>query len=71
MGKKGFLNPRAVSGVIAAVFFFTGFLFVDRGSISGNAIITGNAAAFNPVSFVGLLLIFVAMILGFYSIRRK
>ncbi len=69
MGKRGVFNLKAITGVLAAVFFLTGFLFVDRGNISGNTII-GSYFSFNPISFIGLVLVGLGIVLAFYSVKR-
>jgi hypothetical protein len=64
------LKGKKVSATFAAVAFFAGFLFVDRGSISGNVILDGSYSV-SAVSVIGLLLILCSAILTAYIIRKK
>jgi len=68
MHKKGSFNAKTASLVFAAVSFITGFLFIDRGSISGNAV--GSAPPVGTVTITGLILIAVAIALAAYGIRK-
>ena len=68
--KNSWFNGKKVAATFAVVAFFTGFLFVDRGSISGNVIVDGTPQ-FNVVSMIGLLLVLCSVILAAYTIRKK
>lgn len=69
MNQKGFLNFGKMALVFAAASFLTGFLLIDRSSISGNAVVVSNPVA-SPISLVGLALIFISIGLAAYGIRR-
>ena len=64
------VSSKGIAGMFAAVTFFTGFLLIDRGSISGNVVITSEPSAFSAISIAGLALVFVAVLLVFYSIKK-
>jgi hypothetical protein len=68
--ENSWLKKKEVAATFAAVAFFAGFLFVDRGSISGNVILDGSYSV-SAVSVIGLLLILCSAILTFYSIRKR
>ena len=68
--KNRWFKANKVTITFAIVAFFTGFLFVDRGSISGNVIVD-NTPTFNIVSIVGLLLVFCSVILVVYTIKNR
>ena len=69
MNKKGLSGIKAITAIISAVVFLTGFLFIDRGSISGNTIVTSEPAL-SSISMIGLLFVLVAVILAAYSIKK-
>ena len=68
MTKIRWFNLKKIAGVFAAVFFVTGFLFLDKG-VTGN-IILNNGYSFDPVSFVGLLFILCSAILAIYALKK-
>ena len=68
--ENSWFRGKKVTAVFAAVAFFAGFLFVDRGSISGNVIVD-NDSALSIVSIVGLLLVLCSAILTAYTIRKR
>lgn len=70
MEKTSWFKEKKVTAVFAVVAFFAGFLFVDRGGISGNVILDGTQN-FDIVSLIGLLLVFCSAILAAYAIRKK
>lgn len=69
MNTKGAINTSKTALVLAAVFFLTGFLLIDRSSISGNAVVTSDVNM-SPISLIGLALVFIAMGLGAYGIKK-
>ena len=69
MQKKGSSNIKTVSLLFSAVAFVTGFLLIDRGSISGNVII-GSGSTIGTISVVGLFFVLAAVFLAVYGIRR-
>lgn len=69
MRKKGSFSAKTASLMFAAVAFLTGLLLVDRGSISGNVIV-GSGSSIGAVSVIGLLLIFAAIALAAYGIKK-
>ena len=68
--ENSWFREKKVTAIFAAVAFFAGFLFVDRGSISGNVIVD-NDSALSIVSIVGLLLVLCSAILTAYTIRKR
>ena len=68
--KKSWLKEKKVTAAFAIVAFFSGFLFVDRGGISGNVVLGGNYPV-SAVSIIGLLLILCSAILAAYTIRNR
>ena len=70
MVENNWFKGKELTAMFAAVAFFTGFLFVDRGSISGNVIVD-NAPSLNAVSLIGLLLVLCSTILTAYTIRKR
>jgi len=68
--ENSWFKEKKVTAIFAAVAFFTGFLFVDRGSISGNIILDGSYS-FNIVSLIGLLLVLCSAVLAAYTIRKR
>jgi len=69
MGKKGSFGARTASWLFAVVAFVTGFLLIDRGSISGNVVVTSEPSV-GAVSVIGLLLVLVAAALTAYGLRK-
>jgi len=69
--KNNWFKEKKVTITFAAVAFFTGFLFVDRGSISGNVIVDNTPFLSSTVSLVGLLLVLCSAILVAYTIRKR
>ncbi|MEK6840870.1 MAG: hypothetical protein AABX79_02865 [Nanoarchaeota archaeon] len=63
-------KEKGIFLILAVVAFFTGFLFVDRGGISGNTILDGSYPV-STVSMVGLVLVICSIILGAFAIRSK
>lgn len=68
--ENSWFKEKKVAATFAVVAFFAGFLFVDRGSISGNVIVD-NTPTFNIISMVGLLLVLCSAILVFYTVRKR
>lgn len=68
MNKKRSFNPKKLSFLFAAVAFITGFLLIDRGSISGNVV--GSNSPIGTISIIGLLLIASAIVLAAKGIRK-
>lgn len=68
--KNSWFKGKKVTATLAVVVFFAGFLFVDRGSISGNVIVN-NTPSFNTISLIGLLLVLCSAILAAYTIRKR
>ena len=68
MNKKGF-SAKAASLMFAAVAFLTGFLLIDRGSVSGNVIVR-SGSSIGTISIIGLLLIFGAVALAARGMKR-
>ena len=59
------------AGLFAVIAFIGGFFFLNQG-ITGNAVLLEEKISlFNPVSFIGLILIFCSAILVIYAVRRK
>ncbi len=69
MDKKGAFRLKAITGIIAAVAFLTGFLLIDRGGISGNTVVTSEPTI-SAISVMGLIFVFLSVILAAYSIKR-
>jgi len=69
MNKKGLRSIKALSASLAIVVFLTGFLLIDRGSISGNVIVTSGSSV-NKISIIGLFLVFLSAILAAYGLKR-
>lgn len=67
--ETNWLKKRKVTTSFAIAAFLSGFIFLD-GSSTGNAVLS-DGIKFNPVSFIGLILIFCSAILAFYSIKSQ
>ena len=68
--KNSWSKGKKITATLAVVVFFAGFLFVDRGSISGNVIVD-NTPSFNTISLIGILLVLCSVILAAYTIRKR
>ena len=68
--ENSWFKEKKVTAMFAVVAFFSGFLFVDRGSISGNVIVD-NTPTFNIISMIGLLLVLCSAILVFYTVKKR
>ncbi len=67
---KNSFSGKGIIAMLAAVAFFTGFLFIDRGGISGNAVLNGDYSV-SAVSLIGLLLVICSVILAAFALRSK
>ncbi|MCX6749592.1 MAG: hypothetical protein NTW17_02510 [Candidatus Pacearchaeota archaeon] len=70
MENISWFKKRKVTAGFALVTFIAGFLLIDYNSISGNAVLN-NSSSFEPLSLIGLLLIFCAAILAMYTIKNR
>ncbi len=70
MEKISWFKKRKVTAGFAIVAFVTGFLFIDNSGVSGNAILN-DTPGFEPLSLIGLLLIFCAAILAMYTVKNR
>ena len=68
MGKVKWFKTKSLAAVFAAVAFFGGFLFLDKG-VTGNVILE-NHYPVDFVSLIGLLLVLCSAILAVYIIKR-
>ena len=69
--ENSWFKNKGVTAIFAVVAFFVGFLFVDRGSISGNIILGESNYSVSIISMIGLLLVLCSAILAAYTIRKK
>jgi len=69
MDKKGLVQVKAITSILAAVSFLTGFLLIDRGGISGNVIV-GSQSTMSPISIAGLVLVLLSIVLAAYSLKK-
>jgi len=70
MEKKGLARSKGITGILAVIMFLTGFLFVDRGGFTGNAVLNGQPS-FNPIALIGLLLVLCSAVLAVYAVKSK
>jgi hypothetical protein len=70
MEKTSFFNAKGMTAIFAAVVFLTGFLLLDKGSFTGNAILE-NQSSLNPFALIGLFLILCSVALAFYALKRN
>ncbi len=68
MRKLKWFKTKKVAAVFAAVAFFIGFLFLDKGII-GNVILENNSPV-DFISLIGLLLVLCSAILAVYIIKK-
>jgi len=66
MNKKGSFSAKTAHFLFAGVALITGFLLIDRGSVSGNVIV-GSDFSVGAVSIIGLLLIIGGVALAAYG----
>lgn len=67
--QENFFKRKKVTAAISAFALISGFVFLNQG-ITGNVVLD-NSQGFNPIPFIGLLLVFCSAILALYTIRRK
>ena len=70
MVENNWFKGKELTAMFAAVAFFTGFLFVDRGSISGNTVLNGDYSI-SAVSLIGLFLVICSVVLVAFALRNK
>ncbi len=68
MEKKSFLKKKKITAVISIFSLIAGFMFLNQ-DITGNVILESNPS-FNPLTLIGLLLVFCSAILALYSIKK-
>ena len=61
---------RKILPFFSGIVFLAGFFLLDRGSFTGNAILT-DSSSFNPLALLGLLLIIGSAILAAYTLRSR
>lgn len=66
---ENWLKRRKVTAGFATLSLISGFLFLNK-NITGNAVLS-DKYAFNPLSFVGLLLILCSVVLAGYSMKKR
>jgi len=67
--QENFFKRKKVTATISALALISGFVFLNQ-SVTGNVVLS-NPQEFNPISFVGLLLVFLAVVLAAYTIKSK
>jgi len=67
--QENFFKRKKVTAAISAFALLSGFIFLNQ-SVTGNVVLD-NSSGFNPISFIGLLLVFLAVILALYTIKKK
>jgi hypothetical protein len=70
MEKTSWFKKKKVTAAFAIVAFISGFLLIDSNSLSGNVILN-DFSSFEPISLIGLLLVFCAAILAIYSLKNR
>ena len=68
--KKNLLKKKSVTATFAIISFIFGFFFLRQGRITGN-VITSEYQSFSLLSGIGLLLVFCAIVMAAYTIKRK
>jgi hypothetical protein len=71
MIKKFFdnLKTRKTTAGFAILALIAGFLFLDQ-SFTGNVVLS-DKYSFSIISIIGLLLVFCALMLAIYSVKKK
>ncbi len=69
MAKVKWFKTKGIVAVFAAVAFFIGFLFLDKG-ITGNVILD-NKYPVDFISISGLLLVLCSAVLAVYLIKKR
>ena len=67
--QESFFKKRKTLWFFSAFALISGFAFLNQG-ITGNAVLS-NSQGFNPIPFIGLLLVFCSAILALYTIKNK
>jgi hypothetical protein len=70
MKKQNLFKKKSITASFAITSFIVGFFFLRQGRITGN-IIANNYHNFSLLSLIGLLLVFCAIIMAVYTIKRK
>jgi len=63
------LKEKKTTGIFAIIAFIGGFFFLNQ-TVTGNVIIESEKSI-NLISIIGLALIACAIILAFYSLKKK
>jgi len=70
MKKQNPFKKKSITTSFAILSFIFGFFFLEQGILTGN-IIASEYHNFSLLSLIGLLLIFCAIIMAIYTIKRK
>ena len=70
MKKQNWFKKKSITASFAIISFVFGFLFLRQGRVTGN-VIASNYQSFSLLSLIGLLLVFCAIIMAVYTIKRK
>ena len=70
MKKQTWFRKKSVTALFAVLSFGFGFFFLGQGTVTGN-VIASEYYSFSLLSLIGLLLVFCAIIMAVYTIKRK